>query len=65
MSRSTMRPPGPEPVTLRGSMPSSAATRLARGLMVMRPPAGWPTAPAGHGLRLARDLHRLTRKRCP
>ena len=35
-SRSTMRPPGPVPVTPRGSMPSSAASRLARGLMARR-----------------------------
>ena len=48
-SRSTMRPPGPVPVTLRGSMPSSAATRLARGLMMIRPPAdcGSPATAAG------------------
>src|SRR5262245_18654186 len=48
-SRSTMRPPGPLPVTVRRSIPSSIASDLASGDARIVPGFGGGVAAAGAG----------------
>jgi len=71
-SRSTIRPSGPVPVTVRGSSPDSAASRLARGLIASRavgaaaggawtgggPARAAPAWRCGHGRRCHGDRRR-------